>query len=269
MFKYTINVIILLFVISGYFALSCSKQGNSDANWQAESTLRIGTDATYPPFEMVNTESGQPEGFDIDIIMSVCEENGWHPELIVTPFDGIISGLKSDKYDCVISAMSVTPQRAAVVSFSDPYYLAGQVVAVPLGDTLIKSADDLRGLKVGVQLGTTGERMAKSLEGVSVFSFDNIGAAFIDMENGHVDAVLNDLPTTREYIKRRGNAKIVGELLSEESYGIAVRSGNTVLLDKINDALAKIKTSGEYKQIEHKWFGSEPVSDQSLPDSAQ
>ena len=215
--------------------VGCVGDSKENIDWVGGSTLRIGTDATYPPFEMVNIKSGRPEGFDIDIINAVCRMNDWIPELIVTPFDGMISGLKSDKYNCVISAMSITPQRSAIVAFSDPYYLAGQVIAVSPDDSLIRSVDDLRGRKVGVQLGTTGERMAKSLEGVTVFSFDNIGAAFIDMENGHIDAVLNDLPTTREYIKRRGRARIVGELLTEEHYGIAVRKGNTILLSKINE----------------------------------
>nr|MBN2278343.1 basic amino acid ABC transporter substrate-binding protein [candidate division Zixibacteria bacterium] len=239
--------------------------GSETPGWKSSGVLRIGTDATYPPFEMVNTETGNPEGFDIDIISAVCRINGWEPEFIITPFDGIISGLKSDKYDCIISAMTITPQRKAIVLFSEPYYLAGQVIAVPQGDTIIHSTDDLRGRKVGVQLGTTGERMAKSLPGVSVFSFDNIGAAFIDMENGRIDAVLNDFPTTTEYIRLKGRAKIVGDLLSEEYYGIAVARKNIELLEKINTALRQIKTDGEYDKIAACWF---PGGDFIRPDSS-
>jgi len=112
----------------------------------------------------------------------------------VTPFDGMIPGLNSGKYDVVISAMTITPARAAVVGFSQPYYLAGQTIAVPAADTAIQSASDLTGRRVGVQLGTTGELMAKGMEGWQVFSYDNIGTAFIDMANGNLDAVLNDFP---------------------------------------------------------------------------
>lgn len=233
---------------------ACCTNDLKEPSWKTSGELKIGTDATYPPFEMVNTESGRPEGFDIDIMRKICQINGWEPEFIVTPFDGIIPGLRGKKYDCIISAMSITPQRQAVVDFSEPYYQAGQIIAVPLQDTVVKSVENLRGLKVGVQLGTTGERFAKSLQGVTVFSFDNIGAAFIDMENGQIDAVLNDLPTTQEYIKLKGNAKTVGELLSEESYGIAVRKGDTQLLDKVNSALKQISESGEYDRIRSRWF---------------
>ncbi|MBN2227383.1 MAG: basic amino acid ABC transporter substrate-binding protein [candidate division Zixibacteria bacterium] len=244
-------------IILGILAImlaGCAAEKTEPVDWSPGAVLRIGTDATYPPFEIVDTESGQPVGFDIDIISAICDENGWTPEFIVTPFDGIISGLKSHKYDCVISAMSITPQREAVVSFSDPYYYAGQMIAVPIADSVIQSVNDLRGRKVGVQLGTTGERFAKSLPGVSVFSFDNIGAAFIDMENGQLDAVINDKPTTAEYIRRRGNAKTVGKLLSEEYYGIAVRPDDSLLLEKIDGALQTVQEDGRYETIEAKWF---------------
>jgi len=238
--------------------ISACDMGGEEPSWKSTGVLKIGTDATYPPFEMVNTATGLPEGYDIDIISAVCRENEWTPEFIITPFDGIISGLKSKKYDVVISAMTITPQRQAIVDFTQPYYLAGQIVAVPLYDTTIKSVENLKGRRVGVQLGTTGERMAKSLTGLSVYSFDNIGAAFIDMENGQIDAVLNDFPTTMEYIRLKGRAKTVGELLSTEYYGIAVRKGDFELLSKIDAALIGIRTSGEYDRLYQKYF---PMTD--------
>ncbi len=245
---------LLFFILSliVFIIFACDK--NEQPGWKTEAILRVGTDATYPPFEMVNTETGQPEGFDIDIMKAICHINGWTPEFIVTPFDGIISGLKGDKYDCIISAMTITEQRQAIVDFSESYYLAGQVIAVRPDDTIIASVEDLRGKKVGVQLGTTGEKMAKSLSGLSVFSFDNIGAAFIDMENGQIDAILNDWPTTKEYIRLKGTAKTVGEILSKEYYGIAMKKGDAELAGKIDSAIFILKKSGEYDNISEKWF---------------
>ena len=229
-------------------------ENNKQPGWKTDKILKVGTDATYPPFEMVNTETGLPEGFDIDIMNAICKVNGWKPEFIVTPFDGIISGLKGHKYDCIISAMTITEQREAIVDFSESYYLAGQVIAVPPDDTIIASVDDLRGKKVGVQLGTTGEKMAKSLSGLLVFSFDNIGAAFIDMENGQIDAILNDWPTTNEYIRLKGTAKTVGDILSKEYYGIALKKGDLELTGKIDSAIILLKENGEYDKIYEKWF---------------
>ncbi|HVP06368.1 MAG TPA: basic amino acid ABC transporter substrate-binding protein [Candidatus Acidoferrum sp.] len=238
--------------------LACG--GNKDTG-AGRSVLRIGTDATYPPFETVNTNTGQPEGFDIDLITEICKINGWKPEFVITPFDGIIPGLTGGKYDVVISSMTITPQREAVVDFSNPYYLAGQSIAVPLDNTTIKGASDLVDKRVGVQLGTTGELMAQKIAGVKVFSFDNIGAAFIDMANGHLDAIMNDFPTTQAYIRAHGTAKTVGGLLSTEHYGIAVRKGDAALLKSINSALAKIKAGDTYRQLHMKWFDAEPASE--------
>lgn len=222
-------------------------------------TLRIGTDATYPPFETVNTATGNPEGFDIDLITKICTINKWKPEFVITPFDGMIPGLEGKKYDVVISSMTITPERSAVIDFSDPYYLAGQSIAVPLSDSSVKGIADLAGKRVGVQLGTTGELMAKKAADLKVFSFDNIGAAFIDMSNGNLDAVLNDFPTTQAYIKSHGSAKIVGEILSKEYYGMAVRKGESAFRDSINSALQQIKSDGTYRDLHLKWFDAEPL----------
>jgi ABC-type amino acid transport substrate-binding protein len=248
----------LFLILSGLLLLcSCGKK----APGTESGILRIGTDATYPPFETVNTETAQPEGFDIDLISEVCKINGWKPEFIVTPFDGMIPGLQSKKYDVAISAMTITPERQAVIDFSDPYYLAGQTLAVPLAEGVIKLPNDLKGKRVGVQLGTTGELMAQKIDGAKVFSYDNIGAAFIDMQNGNLDAVLNDYPTTQAYIRAHRTARTVGEILSKENYGIAIRKGDTELRTAINKALAELRKSGKYRELHLKWFDTEPPVD--------
>ncbi len=238
--------------------LSCGGSGDSSIK---RTVLRVGTDATYPPFETVDVETGKPSGFDIDLIALVCEVNGWKAEFIVTPFDGMIPGLQAKKYDVAISAMTITPERAAAVDFSEPYYLAGQTIAVPLAENSISKPEDLKRKKVGVQLGTTGEMMAKRIDGADVYSFENIGAAFIDMANGNLDAVLNDFPTTQSYIKSHGTAKTVGEILSKEQYGIAIRKGDGELRNAVNSALAKIRADGRYNQLHIKWFGSPPAGE--------
>jgi len=237
------------------FACGCQQEQETTLR----TNLRIGTDATYPPFETVNPETGTAEGFDIDLIKEICRVNDWSLKIIITPFDGIIPGLNTRKYDVVISAMTITPERAAVVEFTQPYYLAGQAIAVPLDDSLTQELDDLVGKRVGVQLGTTGELMAKRLAGLHVYSFDNIGAAFIDMSNGNLDAVLNDFPTTRAYIKSHGSAKTVGEILSTEYYGIAVRKSDHTLVGQLNAALEQMVENGRYDSIHVKWFGALPA----------
>ncbi|MCM2272473.1 MAG: basic amino acid ABC transporter substrate-binding protein [candidate division Zixibacteria bacterium] len=248
------SLMILVAAVCG--VTGCTGSGGSGL---ASGVLRVGTDATYPPFETVDTETGEPVGFDIDLITEIAKLNGWKPEFIITPFDGMIPGLQGEKYDVAISSITITPERSAVVDFSTPYYTAGQIVAVPLNDTSISGIADLAGKRVGVQLGTTGEMMAQKTEGLEVFSYDNIGAAFIDMSNGNLDAVLNDFPTTQAYIRSHASARTVGEILSKEQYGIALRKGSEELRAKINQALESLKASGRYREIHLKWFDTEPA----------
>jgi ABC-type amino acid transport substrate-binding protein len=249
-----IFLIAIVAIVPVLFLCGC---GDSSKGTPA-GVLRIGTDATYPPFETVNTETGAPEGFDIDLISEICRINDWKPEFVITPFDGMVPGLQGKKYDVAISSMTITPERQAVIDFSEPYYLAGQTIAVPLATGTINTPDDLQGKRVGVQLGTTGELMAQKITGAKVFSYDNIGAAFIDMQNGNLDAVLNDYPTTQAYIHAHGTAKMVGEILSKEHYGIALRKGETELRAAINSALDKIKQTGKYRELHQKWFDTDP-----------
>lgn len=218
--------------------------------------MRVGTDATYPPFESIDTETGKVAGFDIDLVTELCRELHCAPEFIVTPFDGITAGLSTGKYDLVASSFTITPERAREVAFTDPYYDAGQALAVPVRDTVITGVDKLAGKSVGVQLGTTGERRAREIPGVKVVSFDNIGAAFIDMENGHLDAIINDLPTTEIIIRQRHSAKIVGPTLTAERYGFAVRLHDKDLLEAVNVAMKAIKSDGRFQTIHDRWFGT-------------
>jgi polar amino acid transport system substrate-binding protein len=239
--------------------LAACRIGQSGGAWQRvkqSGVLRVGTDATYPPFEWVDTASGQVEGFDADLVREVCRDMGCRAEFIVTPFDGIIAGLVSSKYDMIASTFTITPERAAHVAFSDPYYDAGQAIAVPVYDTTTRGADDLEGKSIGVQLGTTGERRAGQIKGAHIISFENIGAAFIDMENGRLDAVINDRPTTELIIRQRHAAKIVGPTLTAEKYGLAVTKDDEELLTALNAALAKIKSDGRYDTIRARWFGA-------------
>jgi ABC-type amino acid transport substrate-binding protein len=258
--------LIIAALIGTMLLISCggSQQTETWDRITESGTFRVGTDATYPPFETVNTATGMVEGFDIDLMTAICEKYKLEPEFIITPFDGIVPGLTTEKYDAIISAFTITPQRAQRVRFCDPYYDAGQTIAVPLGDSTITTLEDLQGKRLGVQLGTTGERMAHRVEGAEIFSFENIGAAFIDMENGRVDAVINDEPTSRIIIAERQSAKIVGDRLSEEQYGIAVRRADSTLAGKINAALVILREQGVLDSLKTKWFDSVVAAPDSM-----
>jgi polar amino acid transport system substrate-binding protein len=218
---------------------------------------KIGTNAEYPPFESVD-DAGNIIGFDPDIMDALAEKAGFEYEFVNTRWDGIFVALQSGEFDAVISAATITDERAEIVDFSDPYFNAGQMIAVREADKdKITSVADLDGVKVGVQLGTTGDQWVSENTKAEVVRYDEITLAFQALGNGDVDAVFNDGPTSAEIIQANPElgAVMVGEPITDEFYGIAVNKDKSDLLKMINEALAEIRADGTYDEIHEKWFG--------------
>ncbi len=244
-----LNYLWFLFIIVG----GCT-QHNDDTLFKMSKTgkILIGTDATYPPFESRNTDSSSLVGFDIDLITEVCNKLNTKPEFVVVAFDGIIPALQEQKYDMIISAMTITEERSKQVTFSIPYYNAGQSIAV-CSDSKINAIDDLIKKRIGVQLGTTGEIEAKKIQDTNVVSYDDINAAFIDLQNKKIDAVINDHPTNKTIISLKTGLKIVGSKLTNENYGIAMRRSDIRLISKVNKILEELISSGWVDKLKQKW----------------
>ncbi len=240
---------------------------------KAKVVYKVGLNAEYPPFESVDA-AGNIVGFDPDIMKAIAQKAGFEFELINTRWDGIFVALQSGEFDAVISAATITEERAQIVDFSDPYFNAGQMIAVRIADKdKIKTVADLDGRKVGVQLGTTGDIWLSENTKAQVVRYDEITLAFQALANGDVDAVFNDGPTSADIIKSNPElgATLVGEPVTDEFYGIAVNKNKPELLKMINEGLAAIKADGTYDQIYEKWFGmpktSEPVAPAGQPKS--
>lgn len=221
--------------------------------------LIVGSDVTYPPFEYI--ENGKPVGFDIDLINLIAKEMGLdRAEIIDTAWDGIFAALKSEKFDIIISSVTITEDRKKEMLFSDPYYNSGQIIAVRKNDNRINSEKDLKGMVVGVQINTTGDFAAQEIPGIKeIKRYDDIQQAFQDLEIGRIDAILNDLPVNAYFAKTRPNVKLVGDLLTVEQYGICARLVDNDLIYEINRALKNIRESGKYRELYLKWFGVEPI----------
>ena len=219
--------------------------------------VTIGTNAEYPPFESVDA-SGAIIGFDPDIIAAIAEAAGFEYELVNTRWDGIFVALATGEFTAVASAATITEERLKTVDFSDPYFNAGQALAVPIGSE-IKTPDDLDGKKVGVQLGTTGDIWASDNTGAEVVRYDEITLAYQALGNGDIDAIITDGPTSADIIKANPelNLTLVGEPFTDELYGIAVNRNAPEVLAAINEGLAAIRASGKYDEIYNKWFGVE------------
>lgn len=263
---------LLSFVCVLTFA-SCSANGPTlSGSPRPEITLTIAVSPSFPPFQY--TDSSGPigartgdelKGFEIDLIRAVAEaaQFGVHYESM--PFNQIIPSLQGGKADATISALTITPDRAQVVDFTRPYFQAGLAIAVQDNNTDITSFETLRGKRVGVQLGTTGEAKANT-SGGQVVTFVNASLALQALADGDVDAVINDAPAT-SYAIQKGTVqgiKVLSPLITEEYYGIATPKGSPNL-ERLNAGLNSIMESGRYAEIYREWFASDPPM---LPDSA-
>ena len=225
--------------------------------------LQMGSDTAYPPFE--SKEGEKAVGFDVDIATAIAEKLGVKLDVISTAWDGIIPGLKTKKYDIIMSAMTITPDREKEINFSTPYIDSNQSLAVVTGSP-IKTVADLKDKIVGVQIDTTGQFKAEEIQKAGglkeIQKFDTILVAFEALEQGKVDAIINDYPVNSYISKTRGKTEVVAKIVTDEKYGIGVRKDNTELLDKVNQALKDVKADGTYAKVYKKWFGVEPPASQ-------
>lgn len=212
----------------------------------------MGTNAEFAPFEY--RDGNEIVGFDIDISKKIAEKLGQELKIEDMEFGGLLAALESGKVDFVAAGMTNDAERAKQVDFSNPYYTSNQLITIRVDNTDITSGDDLKGKKIGVQLGTTGESVARDIEGAEVVSFDKGAMALVDLVNKKVDAVVLDAEPTKNYTADQEELKILDEKLTEEEYSIAVPKGNEELLKVINETLEEIKASGEYDELIAKYF---------------
>jgi arginine/lysine/histidine/glutamine transport system substrate-binding and permease protein len=243
---------VLLGALSAGLIAACGG-GNETSN-----VWKVGTEPAFPPFESVG-DGDQLIGFDIDLMNAIGEKAGKTIEFQSLPFDGLIPALQSGSIDAAISGMTITEERAETVSFSEPYFDAGLAIAVHKDTKDIQSLEDLKGKRIAVQLGTTGADKANAVPDAQVSTFDSAPLALQELSNKKVDAVINDSPVTLDAIATGNipNINVVGELLTEEKYGIALPK-DSPNLEALNAALAEIKADGTYAELYKKWFASEP-----------
>jgi polar amino acid transport system substrate-binding protein len=218
--------------------------------------IRVASDATWPPFEMVDEASKEVVGFDIDLLNAIAEKAGLEVEIINVAFDPLLAGIATCQYDAAISAMTITEERKKDMLFSDPYFEAGQVVTVQASNTDITGKDSLAGKSVGAQIGTTGAIETEKL-GANLKTYDEIGLAYQDLINGQVDAVIADNPLALGYVGQNPDKlKTVGEVFTDENYGIAICKNKPELQAKINEGLAAVKSEGLIDQFTQKWISA-------------
>jgi polar amino acid transport system substrate-binding protein len=243
--KKSIWLIILGLLFISLVATACSS---------TPTKIRVATDATWPPFESINEQTKQVEGFDIDMMNKIAEKEKLDIEYINVGFDPLLAGMAQGTYDAAISSITITEERKKEILFSDPYFAAGQIVTVRKDNTSITGKDTLTG-NVGAQIGTTGSMEVEKVKSATLKTYDDIGLAFQDLMNGQISAVVCDNPVALGYVgKNPDKLKTAGGIFTDENYGIAVAKGKTELLAKINAGIKAVKSEGLIQQLTKKWL---------------
>jgi polar amino acid transport system substrate-binding protein len=197
-------------------------------------------------------------GFDIDLMNLAAKKGGFEVEFRNTAWDGIFAGLATNQYDAVMSSVTITEERKETMDFSISYINAGQVLIVRQDTENVTVLADLKGSEVGAQIGTTGYFEIEKVAGVTPKSYDELGLAIEDLAGGRIDGVVADTPIAADYALQNDNykdkLKIVGEPFTDELYGVAVKKGNTEVLEKINKGLEKVLDTKDYEKLEDKWL---------------
>jgi len=231
-------------------------QSNTTAGSSASSMTKeagiftFAASGEYQPFSYF--KDGQLTGFDIEIGNEIAKRLGLEPKPVTSPFSGIIAGVKEGRYDAAIASHAITEERKQQIDFADPYYLSGgQLFTRP--DGTITKLEELQSKEVAVALGTTHEKMAREYTD-NIKTYDSDVTALRALEQGKHDVVITDSVVGEIAIQQGLKIKKSGAALTEVQHGIAVRKGNTELLNKINEALKQMKEDGTYLKLSQKYF---------------
>ncbi|MBT2569908.1 transporter substrate-binding domain-containing protein [Planococcus sp. ISL-110] len=226
---------------------------NSDLNLLEEGKFTTASSGLYKPFNF--EEGGNLTGFDIDIGNAIAEEMGLEPNPVTTPFETIIQGLTTNRYDAILGSMAITEERAEQVAFSDPYYYSGGVIFVREGNTEITSEADLEGATIGVVGQSTYDTAAQNYtDDIQYYNSDVVALQDLEVE-GRLDAVITADVVGFEAQNAGLEIEMVGDPLWIEQAAVAVRPEDEALLEAINEALAAIIEDGTYEEISQEWFG--------------
>lgn len=227
----------------------------------AQEKLRLGTEGAYPPFNYVQAD-GKLGGFDVDLAEALCAEMKTQCEISVQDFDGSIPALQAGKFDAIIN-LTITPERAEKVEFTEKYYQTPPAIAAPKDTTLAgASPEDLKGKALGVQTGTIHQNFAQDKYSASeIKPYPTGDDARADMANGRLDAVMDGSIILTEWLKSESGAccKLLGVLTADPAIhgpgvGIALQKGNKELAAKFNAAIQALRANGKYKEINDKYF---------------
>lgn len=230
----------------------------------AEGTLNVGSFPNNPPFEFKNA-SGVFEGFEVDIITEAAKRAGMDVDIEGYDFQPLFAATSSRRIDAAISSITITKERLASQSFTQPFYDSGLGLAART-DGVVKGLADLKGKVVGSHSGSTSYKWLVDNQKKYGFSevkgYNNPLDALLDLSSGRVDGVTSDVPNLEYAFTKMHGLGVVERITSDEQYGVMMTKGSPYLT-KINDALTAMKKDGTLQAFHKKWFGTDAPADSS------
>lgn len=240
---------------------SSDTSGSDNKEPEKKQVLNVGTEATFAPFEFM--DKGEVSGFDVDLLNAAAEEAGYEVKIDNTGWDAMLAGLTSKQLDIGMSGITIREDRLKDYDFSVPYFESTSMIAYKDGVD-IKGAEDLKGKKIGVQNGTTGQFAAEAIVGEndsSISKYESAALMFQALQSGNVEAVVSDIAVILEYVKNNPDSGVstVGddEHFVPEYYGIAFQKDSELKAD-FDKALNTLFENGKYAEIYKKWLNEEP-----------
>ena len=223
-----------------------------------EGTLVVGTEGTYRPFSFHADGVGDLTGYDVDVTEAVAGKLGVEAQFGEAPWDALFAGLNAGRFAMVANQVSITPERVDSYEFSDPYTVSPGVIVVPKGDTTITSFPDLAGKTTAQSLSSNWYELAQE-NGASVEAVEGWAQSVSLLEQGRVDATINDRLTFLDYILQTPDApiQVAAETDDPALMAFAFAKGNTELRDAVNAALKELREDGTLAEISNKYFGED------------
>ena len=225
--------------------------------------MKVGVMGTYQPYNFLN-ENKEMDGFDVDIAKEVAKRLGVKTEFVAQEFSGMIAGLRAEKFDVVISQMTITDDRKKQMDFSEPYITNNVKIIVQEDNNTITKLEDFKGKNIGVALGTNDETYLRTvaLPEVGEFNirtYDDVVTTLKDLDAGRIEATINNMYALKPVVEKQGfKIKAVGDPIKSDKAGIATRKGNEDFIAELNRILDEMKADGTHAEIHKKWFGEEP-----------
>lgn len=228
--------------------------------------LNVGIEIGYPPFEYYDTDGKTPIGFDVSMGKALAEKLGLKINFIDTAWDGIFAGVSTDKYDCIMSAVTITDERREVHNFTRPYIGNAQaIVLLKNSPVAVRSPEDMAGRRVTYQAETTSDifvtKLAEDGLNISVFEYDKVMNCFDELRLGRVDVIVCDSMVAVDYVNAADSPfVIVWQGPSDEQFGICLKKGNDALTAALDEALDALFADGTMKRISQEVFKMDLVS---------